>query len=80
MKLSQKRVKDIFISNQADMPKDWYRKAIYDLIQERVRLVDIAKATIDMREEALKNKVWYSFIPCEYAEEVDDCLHDWEKE
>ena len=47
------------------------------LLKERDQLVAITEVTKDMRDESLKNNNWYTFIPCEFAENVDEALFKW---
>ena len=34
-------------------------------------LIELAEAVEEMRAEAVKNEIWYSFISCEFAERID---------
>ena len=45
----------------------------------RAVLAQFLKTVERMKSKALRSKQWYSFIPTEYPESVDDCILDAKK-
>jgi len=44
------------------------------LLDEIEKLRAVAEAVKAMRNEAMKYENWYTFVTCEFAEDVDDAL------
>lgn len=56
-------------------PKDCKaHEMIYIKKAEYEKLVELSKAVVSMRNEALTYQNWYTFVTCEFGERIDETL------
>lgn len=71
--------------------KEFFQDEPFDLDTTYIlmeKLLAVAKAAKAMQQEAfmisdedaLKGSGWYTFLPCQYAERIDDALEELESE